>query len=1245
MTKTETKCPEPVYLEKFVLGQLPIGEIEDCQRHLSQCDPCVETIQSLKIDDTFSGIARQAFESELLETADEKIAVENMILDASKWKFTGRKSDAVSVESESNANRSAEVDRLLGEPIHSEDIGLMAHYRIIELLGTGSTGIVYLAIDTKLERQVVLKILRPSLGPAARERFVAEGRATAKLDHPNIVTIYEVGNDGPLSYLAMQWLPGKTLEDKLQAEESFSVDNTRRLIKEIASGLAAAHNQDLIHRDIKPANIWIPDHSDPAKILDFGLVRIADEDPQLTCTGMIAGTPCFMSPEQSRGASIDRRSDLFSLGCVMYQCLTGQLPFHSENALATLRSIQKEQPTEPRELNPSIDVATSDLAMCLLEKSPSQRPATADAVIAALDNDPESWEFEYQPHAVEAQPKRKRSGFGIWKAIAAMLLGAAVGVFGLAYGQQIIRVATNQGVIEIDSKVDDVKVEIVDGGEVIKVVDLQTEQTIQIKAGNYEIRPLGNDNSVAVENGNLVLSRGETEIVTISRESKANDLAKNSINSGPYLLKQGDVLGIFIDGIFGEIDGPIPVHFPGNGQPPVSGYPVPIGHEGSIAVPFLGDLSVAGLSVDEARKKLVYACTVDSHEGNGPILRKQARILVNLMHRSGQPNFNTARPMITAPSASKTSSVVEFPLSKVNSTSVKSEDSQFRMTTPSLATPPTAPQKSTVQVPFGVPESQSSIQLPAAPNADLRLQTTAKADLDKLLKNGDKEDPLFELKVLKAKANFEFAKKTSVHNGERELKLLALAQQQLKFIDGKLDSDIPQSLRKDLTNQRIGIRGEVVRLRNDLNLSEFLQAPVYEGLDYESWYRIANSERNLNKFNQAIIGMANLASPSEYFELMDTVIAAMNRGPGIADSKRKNEFQKTISQVLGVLDAKTFINYFNRKLRAVYDDEAKELIHTGFKQTLLSKLEARNAKLSTADLSSMFDLIGVYADQNEDDLLWQGFIEDVIAKTKKREAFIRSKDGIVETLKSHPVTLRHSQRFFNRHFKVLTVDDRLDLKTQSKYATHYRFLASLQGIDGISDSVGKDIEAIKFRWDEYQQQHSREAASADGEDDGGGAGLEGETGRGLGRGVGVVIGGGGGGLIGGGGFAGGAGGFGGGGGALGGRFAGVDRELSTICKALRTLLTVVPELEDKQKVQNQLFRWANEELIKLGSDLKQRVALDEGVLEWLVTAVGVNAVDFTDVLMVAKEKGVGLELKYLNDGVECCLVEKETTGK
>lgn len=190
---------------------------------------------------------------------------------------------------------------------------------IVKLIGSGSTGVVFLANDLRLDRRVVLKILRPSLGQPAQTRFIAEAKATAAIQHPNVVTIYEVGSDGPLSYIAMQWSPGETLDSLLQTADPLPLAEVRRLVSEVAHGLAAAHARGLIHRDIKPANVWITEKSGEAKILDFGLVRVTDEDPQLTCTGMIAGTPCFMSPEQSRGDALDHRSDLFSLGCLLYQ--------------------------------------------------------------------------------------------------------------------------------------------------------------------------------------------------------------------------------------------------------------------------------------------------------------------------------------------------------------------------------------------------------------------------------------------------------------------------------------------------------------------------------------------------------------------------------------------------------------------------------------------------------------------------------------------------------------------------------------------------------------------------------------------------------------------------------------------------------------------------------------------------------------------------------------------------------------
>ena len=631
MTESEIRCPDPQYLQKFVMGHLSVQEVEECHEHLSKCEPCVETIESLKIDDTFTGIAAQALQGQLTESGEDERVIEQMIQQASAWKRE-RGTAIVADQDDINMDRCVEVHRLLAEPAQPDELGTLAQYRIQQLLGSGSTGVVYLALDTRLDRQVVLKVLRPSLGEPARKRFIAEGRATAKLNHVNIVTIYDVGSDGPLSYLAMQWLPGQTLDEKLQNQETLSVEETRRLASQIASGLEAAHEQELIHRDIKPANIWIPDGESEAKILDFGLVRIADEDPQLTCTGMIAGTPCFMSPEQSRGDLIDQRSDLFSLGCVLYQCLTGRLAFRSDNALATLRSIQQEFPTEPREIDPAIDPATSDLVMCLLHKSPARRPESAREVIHALQSEPEQWAFEIQPEFAQATPPRKLTGRGLWKAIAALIMGIAIGTFSFAYGQQIIRIVTDRGEIVIDTQVDDVKVEILQDGQRVQIVDLATRQSVVIESGAYEIRPLNKGNSIQVENGNLILTRGEKEIVRVSRESTStpngstekiqtrsfviNDTAPHSIINmaleelsdelkqgtsfepdaksmlvlvsanpknadpvfstvqriidrvdGPYRLRRGDILGIFIDGIMGEYDAPPPIHFPASGSP------------------------------------------------------------------------------------------------------------------------------------------------------------------------------------------------------------------------------------------------------------------------------------------------------------------------------------------------------------------------------------------------------------------------------------------------------------------------------------------------------------------------------------------------------------------------------------------------------------------------------------------------------------------------------------------------------
>ena len=158
----------------------------------------------------------------------------------------------------------------------------------------------------------------------------------------------------------MQWLPGQTLEAILGAATTIADDEVRRIACQVAAGLQAAHQRQLVHRDIKPANIWISDE-DEVKILDFGLARVVDDDPGLTATGMLAGTPNFMSPEQTKGHELDGRSDLFSLGCMMYRMATGKFAFGATSILGTLQAIQHEQPTPPKLVNAEISSDLSDL--------------------------------------------------------------------------------------------------------------------------------------------------------------------------------------------------------------------------------------------------------------------------------------------------------------------------------------------------------------------------------------------------------------------------------------------------------------------------------------------------------------------------------------------------------------------------------------------------------------------------------------------------------------------------------------------------------------------------------------------------------------------------------------------------------------------------------------------------------------------------------------------------------------------
>jgi serine/threonine protein kinase len=256
-------------------------------------------------------------------------------------------------------------------------------------------GIVYLARDLRLERRVALKVMRPdkAVDSQARARFLREARAAAAVTHDHIVTVYEVDQtvDGTF-YLAMAYLQGETLEDQLERSPLLPVDEVLRLGSEIAAGLAAAHAQGLIHRDVKPGNIFLEqpagedealDRGPRVKLLDFGLARPLGPS-NLTTSGVILGTPDYMSPDQARGLPLDARSDLFCLGSVLYRLATGELPFQGNSIIAILRAIRERQPTPPRNLRPELPEGLEQLLSRLLAKSPADRPASAAEVSRQL---------------------------------------------------------------------------------------------------------------------------------------------------------------------------------------------------------------------------------------------------------------------------------------------------------------------------------------------------------------------------------------------------------------------------------------------------------------------------------------------------------------------------------------------------------------------------------------------------------------------------------------------------------------------------------------------------------------------------------------------------------------------------------------------------------------------------------------------------------------------------------------------
>ncbi|HEV3022072.1 MAG TPA: serine/threonine-protein kinase, partial [Pirellulales bacterium] len=350
-------------LQSALAGDLRPDEETCLHQHLEECEECGALLERM------AGAGEWCHETASLFVVDE--------LD-----------EAIANHDESSTGNFAAdfaVEHL--EPAEEPTVlGRLGGYDVLEILGHGGMGVVLKAFDRDLKRCVAIKTLAPHLAHSslAKKRFAREAQAAAAVVHPHVLAIHQVQPGGRLPFLVMPLVAGESLAQRLAARGMLDLKEVLRIGMQAAAGLAAAHEQGLVHRDVKPANILLEKGVERAVLTDFGLARAAD-DVALTRWGIIAGTPQYMSPEQARGEPLDARSDLFSLGCVLYEMATGVSPFRTDSIMATMRRLVDEAPRPIGSLNPELPPWFVSIVDRLLQKDPARRFGSAKEVSELLE--------------------------------------------------------------------------------------------------------------------------------------------------------------------------------------------------------------------------------------------------------------------------------------------------------------------------------------------------------------------------------------------------------------------------------------------------------------------------------------------------------------------------------------------------------------------------------------------------------------------------------------------------------------------------------------------------------------------------------------------------------------------------------------------------------------------------------------------------------------------------------------------
>ncbi len=338
-------------------------------QHLEECSHCRERLEQTAADPSWWSCLADLSDVDLHSTLGSP-PVDGPIrgLDEAQSRSPGSRSQVDHAE-------------LLDAPNHPEMLGQLQQFEIERIIGQGGMGVVFKGFDRELHRTVAIKLMSPHLAhnATARKRFEREARAAAAVVHPNVIPIHGVSLFKGQPLIVMPLIAGSSLQALVEQQGPLETKDVVRIGMQIAAGLSAAHDQGLIHRDIKPANILLEQDVSRVVITDFGLARAADE-LAMTQTGWLAGTPHYMSPEQARGAAIDARSDLFSLGAVLYFIATGSEPFRAEKPIAVLHKICHDPAIPAKQINSDIPQTLSNIIERLLEKNPQDRFASSARV-------------------------------------------------------------------------------------------------------------------------------------------------------------------------------------------------------------------------------------------------------------------------------------------------------------------------------------------------------------------------------------------------------------------------------------------------------------------------------------------------------------------------------------------------------------------------------------------------------------------------------------------------------------------------------------------------------------------------------------------------------------------------------------------------------------------------------------------------------------------------------------------------